>query len=162
MNKSHNIFISHKGTDDDHVQSLKKRLIDKGFNIRNFSVDSTKHTSKKRPSDAVIYRFLRRQVSWSGTFICLIGEDTHKSKYVNYEIRQAYLKGKRIVGVFKHGCKDNVELPESFKKYGGPRIGWNSIDKLGSIIEGENIPNEDPSGKVSSPMHQLPKISCNR
>jgi len=162
MNKSHNVFISHKGTDDDHVQSLKRRLLGKGYNIRNYSVDSTKHTNRKRPSDAVIYRFLRRQVSWSGTFICLIGENTYKSKYVNYEIRQAHLQGKRIVGVYKHGCKDNVELPHTFSKYGGPLIGWNSLDKLGQILNGENLPSEDPNGNVRTPIHTISKISCNK
>ena len=162
MSKTKNVFISHRGLDDKNLQDLRKRLGGIGYNIRNYSVDSTKHTKRKRPSDAVIYRFLRRQISWAGTFICLIGENTHTSKYVNYEIRQAHLQQKRIVGIYKHGCKDNVELPETFKKYGGPLLGWNSLEKLGNVLDGENLPNENPDGSPSPPMHKRPTIKCNK
>ena len=158
--KAKNVFISHKGTDDSSLQDLKRRLGEKGMTVRNFSVDSTKHTDKKRPSDAVIFRFLRRQISWSSTFICLIGEKTHKSKYVKYEIEQAYKQGKRIVGIYKHGCKDTVELPNALKKYGGPVIGWNSLDKLGEVLGGKNLPYQKPDSTTSSPIYRYPKIKC--
>lgn len=69
------------------------------------------------------------------TFIVLIGEHTHERPWVNYEIRSAYMQGKKIIGVYMHGCKDSVELPEAFKRYGGPIIGWNTTDKLADMIE---------------------------
>lgn len=161
MSKKYNVFISHHGRDDDKVQSLKKRLTDKGYNIRNYSVDSTKHTKKKRPSDAVIQRYLRRQISWSGTFICLIGKDTHSRPWVNYEIRKAYLQGKKIVGIYAHGAKDSVELPEAFKKYGGPIMGWNSLDKLGQVMDGKEFPVETPKGEPRKPLYTMAKVTCN-
>ena len=46
--KANNVFISHHGKDDDKVQRLKERFSEKGYTVRNFSVDSTKHTQKKR------------------------------------------------------------------------------------------------------------------
>lgn len=159
MDKKHNVFISHHGKDDDYVQRLKQRLTDKGYNIRNSSIDSTKHRDV-RPSDAVIQRLLRKGINWAGTFICLIGKNTHTRPWVNYEIRQAYLQGKRIVGVYAHGSANNVELPEAFKKYGGPLLGWNSLDKLGDVMAGKNIPNEKPDGKPSSPIHKTPRVKC--
>ena len=161
MSKSRNIFISHHGKDDEHVQSLKERLANKGYTIRNSSVDSTKHTAE-RPSGPVIESTLKSGISWAGTFICIIGEKTHTRPWVNYEIKQAYLQGKRIIGIYKHGCKDNVELPEEFKKYGGPPIGWNSLDKLTNVINGENIPNENPDGSPSLPLYTIKRIKCNR
>lgn len=159
--KSHNVFISHHGKDDDKVQSLKKRLADKGYSIRNYSVDSTKHKDIKRPSDAVIQRFLRRQISWASTFICLIGKETHKRKWVNYEIRKAYLQGKKIVGIFTHG-NNNVELPEAFKKYGGPTMGWNSVDKLGEVLNDKMFPVENPDGSTRDPIYRIAKVKCNK
>lgn len=162
MAKTKNVFISHRGTDDEHVQSLKKRLIDSGYTIRNFSVDSTKHTDKSRPSDPTIFRKLKELIRGCGTFICLIGKETYNSDYVNYEIRQAYLQGKRIIGIYKHGCKNNVDLPDAFKKYGGPLLGWNSLDKLGDALDGKNLPNENPDSTISSPIHKFPSIKCNR
>ena len=159
MNKTNNVFISHYGKDDDHVQRLKQRLRDSGFNIRNSSIDSTKYRPT-RPSDAVIARYLRRGISWAGTFICLIGEETHTRSWVNYEIRQAHIQGKQIVGIYKYGCTNSVELPEAYKKYGGATIGWNSLDKLGKIMSGENIPTETPSGENRKPIFSIIRIEC--
>lgn len=161
MSKSRNIFISHHGKDDDHVQGLKERLTNQGYSIRNSSVDSTKHTDV-RPSDRKIETTLKSGISWAGTFICIIGEKTHTRDWVNYEIKQAHLQGKRIVGIYKHGCKDNVDLPAEFKKYGGPPLGWNSLDKLIDVINGKNVPNENPDGTPSQPIYTIKRVRCNR
>lgn len=160
MDKKHNVFISHHGKDDDYVQRLKQRLINSGCQIRNGSIDSTKHKDGRIPSDATVGRLLRRGISWSGTFICLIGKDTHTRPWVNYEIRQAHLQGKTIVGIYAHGSANNVELPEAFKKYGGPIMGWNSLDKLSDIIAGEIVPNQGPDGKPSAPIHKIERVKC--
>ncbi len=159
MQKASNIFISHNGLDDAHVQSLKDRLRNQGFNVRNFSVDSTNHKDGRRPSDEVIRRLLSMRVKWSSTLICLIGPETHKSGWVNYEIRKAYLEGKPIVGIYTHGSKNSVELPEAFKKYGQSLIGWNSVEKLGEIVIGKNVPNENPDGTMAKPIHKLKRVT---
>ena len=160
MDKTHNIFISHLGENDDHVQGLKKRLKDQGYNVRNFSVDSTNHKDGRKPSDAVVQRLLQMRVKWSSTIICLIGPQTYQSKWVNYEIRLAHLKGKRIVGIYMHGCSNAVELPEAFKKYGGTPLGWNSIDKLGDAIEGKNMPAQNPDGTAREPIYTVARVKC--
>ena len=159
MDKTHNVFISHHGKDDRHVQKLKQRLGDQGYNIRNSSVDSTKHRPE-RPSDAVSARYLRKGVSWAGTFICLIGKETHTRPWVDYEIKQAYLQGKRIVGVYLHGCKNDVELPESFKRYGGTPLGWNSLDKLGDAMAGKPLPAENADGTPRVPILTVTRVKC--
>jgi hypothetical protein len=161
MDKAHNIFISHYGKHDSEVQRIKQRLSERGYFVRNFSVDSTNHKDGRRPSDAVIQRLLRMRISWSSTLICLIGPDTHKRPWVNYEIRQAYLRGKRIVGVYLHGSNNSVEIPEAFKKYGGALLGWNSIDKLGDAIEGKNMPSENPDGTSRNPIYSITRVKCN-
>jgi hypothetical protein len=160
MSDQHNIFISHFGRDDKHLQSLKERLKGQGYNVRNFSIDSTKHKDGRIPSDAVIQRYLRIRVKSSSTLICLIGPNTHTREWVNYEIRLAHLYGKRIVGIYTHGSNNSVELPEAYKKYGSPPIGWNSIDKLGEIIQGKNFPAENPDGTIAPPMHPRTKVKC--
>jgi hypothetical protein len=158
--KGNNVFISHYGKDDDKVQRLKERFSEKGYNIRNYSVDSTKHKEEKRPRKEVIERFLRRQISWSGALICLIGEKTHTRGWVNYEIKEAHKQGKKIIGIYTHGNNDSAELPEAFKKYGGATIGWNSLDKLIDIINGKETPIENPSGGSKSPMYKMATINC--
>ncbi|RLD82545.1 MAG: hypothetical protein DRJ10_04940, partial [Bacteroidetes bacterium] len=75
--KKNNVFISHYGKDDEHVQSLKERLRSQDFDVRNFSVDSTNHKDGRKPTIAVIERLLKMRIQWSSTFICLIGPKTH-------------------------------------------------------------------------------------
>lgn len=161
MDKTHNVFISHHGKDDDHVQGLKVRLKDQGYTIRNSSVDSTKHTTV-RPSDKQIAKDLKDGIAWAGTFICLIGKETHTRPWVDYEIKQAHLMGKTIVGVYLYGCKDNVDLPESFKRYGGGILGWNSLDKLGDTMAGKQLPAENPDSSPRSPIFTITRVKCNR
>jgi len=159
MDKTHNIFISHYGKDDKYVQRLKQRLKDQGNDIRNSSIDSTKYQSK-RPSDRVLERLLRMRINWAGTFICLIGPRTHTRHWVDYEIEQAHRQGKRIVGIFRHGYNNEATLPEHFKKYGGPLIGWNSLDKLEDAMEGKDIPAENPDGTSRAPIYQITRVKC--
>jgi len=160
MKKSKNVFISHYGKEDEKVQRLKQRFAEKGYSIRNYSVDSTKHTRKKRPSDELIKRFLRRQISWSSSLICMIGPKTHTRKWVNYEIEAAYKQGKKIVGIYTHGNNDSVQLPNAFKKYGGSIIGWNSIDKLMDIMNDKKFPVENTQGESRSPLYSVSDSNC--
>jgi hypothetical protein len=96
----------------------------------------------------------------STTVVCLIGPDTYNSKWVNYEIRLAHLYGKRIVGIYTYGSNNSVELPEAYKKYGSPPIGWNSVDKLSDSIKGKNFPSENPDGSIALPRYPRTKIKC--
>ncbi len=159
MNKKHNVFISHHGKDDKHVQRLKERLKESGYQIRNSSIDSTKYQNKV-PSDRVISRYLRKGISWAGTVICLIGEKTHTRPWVNYEIRNAHLQGKEIVGIYKHGCNNSVETPEALKRYKGSIIGWNSLEKLGNIMSGNVKTNENPDSSESSGIYPITRVKC--
>jgi hypothetical protein len=158
MDKTHNIFIRHYGKDDEHVQSLKERLKNQGFDVRNFSVDRTNHKDGRRPSDAVIERLLKMRIGWSSTFICLIGPKTHTRDWVDFEIEKAHEQGKKIVGVYTYGNKDIATLPDAFKKIEANVLGWNSIDKLGAIINGDNFPYENPDGTIATPIYPISRI----
>ncbi|MCA4793915.1 TIR domain-containing protein [Myroides odoratimimus] len=144
MGKKHNIFISHYYKDDDKVQDLKKRLIDSGYDVRNYSVDSTKHKDGRTPSKAVIERYLKARIAASSTFVCVIGDKTHTRPWVDFEIKEAIKQGKKIIGIFSHGLKDKAEIPESLRKYSASLIGWNSVEKLGNIIAGKESVFETP------------------
>lgn len=160
MTNVKNIFISHHGKDDEHVQQLKKRLKDKGYDVRNSSVDSTKH-QERRPSDETIKKDLRDGIGWAGTFICLIGEDTHTRDWVDFEIEQAYKQGKKIVGIYIHGCSEAVKLPEKLEKYRSAIIGWNSLDKLVDILDGKHFPAENPDGTEKVFSQTFDRVPCN-
>lgn len=155
----HNIFISHYGEDESSLDDLKQRLKDLGCDVRNSSVEKKKYRPYK-VSDATIARYLRFCIRWAKTFIVMIGEHTHERPWVNYEIRQAYLQGKQIVGIYMSGCKGKVELPEAYKRYGGSPLGWNSIDKLSDIIKGKVVAPEAPDGTLSGPIYNIIHIVC--
>lgn len=154
-----NVFISHYNEDDEHVQRLKARLLEKGYVIKNSSIDSTK--PNRVISDKAIERLLRMRMRWAGIFICLIGPDTHTRYWVNHEIEQAHILGKRIIGIYIHGSKEDTELPANYKLYGGPLFGWNSTDKIIDALEGENPEWEKPDSTPSVPVHApVKKAKC--
>ena len=132
MSKKKNVFISHYNKDDKHLHSLIDRLNKKGYEIRNGSIDRAKYRPY-RVTDALIARYLRARINWAGTFIC----------------------------IYAHGCSDSVELPEAFKKYGGSPIGWNSLDKLGDILDGKITPPENPDGTAKqTPIYNIIRVAC--
>lgn len=75
-------------------------------------------------------------------------------------LKKAHDLGKQIVGIYDYGCKDKVNLPEAFKRYGNGTIGWNSIDKLSDIISGKQILPEAPNGGDSAPIYNIVHIKC--
>ena len=159
MADMHNIFISHYGEDEQSLDRLKKRLRERGCDVRNSSVEKKKYRPYK-VSDATIARYLRMCIRWAKTFIVMIGEHTHERPWVNYEIREAARQGKIIIGIYMHGCANNVELPEAYKRYGGSPLGWNSLDKLEDIINGEVLPPEAPDGTLAGPIANIIHIKC--
>lgn len=161
MSGQSNVFISHHGKDDTKVQDLKKRLKDKGHDVRNSSIDSTKHDNEKSSeSDSAIRAMLKERIAWSGTFICLIGERTHSRPWVDYEIKQAVKMGKKIIGVYKHGCATDTKLPKGLEKYADSIIGWNSTDAIGDAINSDKDTFENPDGTVRDPMFNIERVSC--
>ena len=156
-----NVFISHYGEDEPQLDRLKERLKEAGCTVRNSSIEKKDYHDDK-VANSTIAKELRDGIKWAGTVIVLIGEDTYTRPWVNYEIRSAYLKGKKIIGIYEFGCKDSVELPEAYKRYGGPVLGWNSLDKLSDVIKGKCPPPEKPDGTPveKGPITNIIHIKC--
>lgn len=130
-----NVFISHYNKDDKHIQNLKNLLNQKGYQLRNSSIDATKPNNAKNTE--YIKRLLRSRIQWSNTCVVLIGSKTHTREWVNWEIEQAFRKQTRIVGVYLNGSSGS-DVPENFEKYGSALVGWNSKNIV-DVIEGKNI-----------------------
>lgn len=164
----HNVFISHYSGDVQRLRDLKDRLAACGCTARNSSAEEDKDGGLVRHghvvSNETIARYLRAGIKWAKTLIVIIGEHTHERPWVNYEIRNAHLQGKQIIGIYDWGCKDNVELPGAFKEYGGSLLGWNSTDKLIDVINGKMTVNEKPDGLPVTGHTSYPMIhiKCNR
>lgn len=129
-----NVFVSHYHEDEEHIGKMKDLLGD-SYSIRNYSVTSDKYNNAK--SEDYIKDMLRPLIKQAGTFICLIGPETHESKWVNWEIEQAAKDGKQIIGVYIQGAKDS-DIPPALEDNADAMVGWNS-DTIGRAINGENI-----------------------
>lgn len=162
---SNNVFICHHSADVPKLRDLLNNLRSKGYDVKSSSLQEDKDNKVvhkgKHVADATVARYIRRAIKWAGTFIVLIGEHTHERAWVNYEIRNAHFQGKKIIGVYKYGCAQTAELPEAYKRYGTSPIGWNSMDKLAGMIQGNVVPPELPDGTpTTKSIYPMIYIEC--
>lgn len=156
MEKIKNVFISHHSKDEKNIEKLKSLLEKKGYQIKNSSIDSSKPNFAK--NEEYVKRLLRMRIHWAGTFICLIGKETHERKWVDWEIEQANKKGKRIVGVYIKGAEE-ADVPQNFQKYGNALVAWES-DKIIGAIEGQLNNWERPDGSERDPDFKPDRSEC--
>ena len=156
------VFISHHHQDDEQVTNLTKLLNAKGYDVRNSSIRAKPANREKlekgliRPE--VIRRLLRMKISWAGAVVVLIGKETHKRPWVDWEIRQAKAQGKRIVGVYERGGSE-VDIPTALKKYGDTICKWNA-DSIISAIDGTNPVFENSDGGPLPPGYHRIVSKC--
>ena len=159
--KYKNVFISHHHKDDAHVDELTNLLQKRGYNIRNSSIRAKpanqERLDKGLIKEATLKRLLRMKISWAGTTIVLVGKETHSRPWVNWEIEQAHRQGKKIVGIYEKGLKDNVDLPDALEKYGTSQVGWDPKSII-SAIEDEPV-FQNPDG-TPSPIKDGPRDVC--
>jgi len=153
--KRKHVFISHHHADDAEVDKLTALLSKKGHDIRNSSIRAKpanqERLDKGLVKKEVIQRLLRMKISWAGTVVVLIGKDTHKREWVNWEIEQANKQGKRIVGIYTRGGTE-ADVPASLEKYASSIVGWNS-ESIVNAIDGNENPFENPDGSQRQPTH---------
>lgn len=138
-----NVFVSHFHEDEEHISKMKVLLGD-DYSIRNYSVTSDKYNNAK--SEDYIKSMLRPLINQASVLICLIGPNTHDSKWVNWEIEQALKQGKRIIGVYTWGAKDS-DIPPALEDSADAMVGWNH-DTILDAINGDNIfTNADGSAR---------------
>jgi MTH538 TIR-like domain (DUF1863) len=157
-----NVFISHHHADDAQVTGLTRMLARYGFEIRNSSIRAKPANQRRidegRIPERTLKRLLRMKISWASTVVVLIGKDTHKRSWVDWEIKKANGLGKRIVGVYERGGTEN-DVPDAFNKYGDALVGWNSANVI-DAIEAKSDPFEKPDGAPRQPAGDIPRASC--
>ena len=159
IDKIKNIFVSHQHNDADQIKEFGKLIGNHGIKMRDSSIYEKKLKNNATNESYIKYKLIKPQIEWAGTIVVLIGKDTAKSDYVNWEIRAAAEAGKRIIGVYLQGAKDE-DIPSELKEYGDNLVGWNG-DKIVRAINGEDFDweNADGSPKLNNP-ETLPRIQC--
>lgn len=152
--KRRHVFISHHHQDDDHVTKMTSLLNKGGYDLRNSSIRAKpvnqSRLDKNLIPEATLKRLLRMKMSWASTVVVLIGKDTHKRPWVNWEIEMANRLGKRIVGVFTRGGTQD-DVPPAFEKYGGDLVAWNSESILNAIDGTRDELFQNPDGTPRPP-----------
>jgi hypothetical protein len=144
-----NLFVSHYGGDEKHIESLKN-LIGRKFDVRDSSIVETQPNNASN-EQYIKYKILAPKIDWAGTMVVLVGPKTHERDYVNWEIDYAIRHDKKIIGVFLPGA-ENSDIPEGLKKYGDSLVQWNA-NKINAAIDGKiNWENSDGSRRGSSIM----------
>lgn len=139
-----NIFVSHQHNDADKIKDLQKLINTHGIRMRDSSIYESKLKNNAKNEQYIKRELIKPQMLWAGTVVVLIGKDTAKSDYVNWEIKTAAEMGKRIVGVFLQGAKEE-DIPEQLNEYGHALVGWNG-DRIVRAINGEDMEWEKPDG----------------
>ena len=154
-----NIFVSHQHNDADKIEAFKKLIGKHGISMRDSSIYESKLKNNATNEQYIKQELIKPQMKWAGTVAVLIGRDTAKSDYVNWEIKTAAEMGKRIIGVFLQGAKEE-DIPPALYEYGHNLVGWNG-DKIVRAIDGEDMDWEKPDGmpRDSNPM-DLPRYIC--
>lgn len=144
-----NVFVSHYHEDEENIKKLKSLLSDE-YSIKNYSVTTDKYNDAKN-EDYIKYEYLKPLINQSSVLICLIGPETHDSKWVDWEIREAEKLGKKIIGVYIQGAK-NSDIPPALEELADAIVGWNTDSIVGAIDGKSSFENADgmPRASVSS------------
>ena len=162
--KRRHVFISHHHADDAQVTNFTALVAGKGYDFRNSSIRAKpanqRRLDKGLVKEETIRRLLRMKISWAGTVVVLIGRDTHKRQWVNWEIEQANKQGKRIIGVYERGGTE-ADIPAALEKYASSIVGWNA-DSIIAAIDGTDNPFQNPDGSPREAIHGRVALQCGK
>lgn len=143
MPKIINLFVSHKGEDESKIDDFKRLMKHKGYEFKDSSIKESK-PNRANNEEYIKREYLEPAINWAGTIVILIGKNTHKSDWVNWEIEYAIKKGKKIIGVFLQGEKE-AKIPDALQDYADSIVGWNA-EKIDEAIRNDKPFWEDNDG----------------
>jgi hypothetical protein len=102
------VFYSfHYDNDVFRVQQIRNMGVIEG----NSSVSVNEWETVKKGGDAAIEKWIADTMKSRDCVVVLIGEDTHKRKWVKHEIQKAWTDKKGLIGVYIH----NLNCPKNGK-----------------------------------------------
>lgn len=94
----HTVFISYGYDHDRHYKNLLLAW-DKNNEFDFTFYDSSVDVSVNSNDVAVVRRVISARINSSTRFLCIVGQYTHKSTWVEWEIKKAIELKKKLVGV---------------------------------------------------------------
>lgn len=144
-----NIFISHYGKDEKHIEPLKE-LIGSRYNVRDSSIVETEPNNATNER-YIKYGILAPKIDWAGTMVVLVGPKTHERDYINWEIEYAIKNNKKLIGVYLPGAEDS-DIPDGLAKYGDALVTWDARKVTAAIGGNTNWECSDGNTRPSISM----------
>lgn len=155
MNDRKNIFIAHCGEHEDRIEDFKNLLSQKGYDFRDSS--HTLNDPNCANNEAYAKTLVRQSINWAGTVIVLIGRDTAKNDWINWEIKAASKIGdKQIIGVYLPTSQE-YSVPQALLDYGDALVRWNS-DSISRVLDG-HYEWHNPDGTIRQD-YEIPRSTC--
>lgn len=123
-----NVFISFDVNDEGMVDLLRHQAKNDRFPFafRDYSV--------KEPFAYGWKEEVANLISLSSAVIVAIGQNTYRSRAVNWEIDEAHRQGKLVIGVWLHRNR-RLQIPEAM--YLNDQITYWNTDEIADILETE-------------------------
>ena len=99
-------FSFHYQNDISRVMVVRNRWVTYGGQLVSGVIDHAEFEKIKQQGDAVIKRWIDEQLKGTTATIVLIGSETLRRYYVQYEICQSLKQGNAIIGVYVNNIRD--------------------------------------------------------
>lgn len=101
------VFYSfHYQNDISRVMVVRNRWVTMGTQTISGIIDHADFEKVQRQGDAAIKRWIDQQLNGTSATVVLIGAETLKRPYVQYEICESLKRGNAIIGVYIHRIPD--------------------------------------------------------
>lgn len=127
-----NVFFSFHFTRDNwRANQVRNHWVTKPNTASAGYIDKAEFEKIKRRGDAAIKNWIDDQLKGTSVTAVLIGTETSKRQWVDYEIEQSYRKKNGLLGVYIHNLKDSEGK--------GDTKGSNPFDQWHITQNGEKI-----------------------
>lgn len=117
-----NIFLSYKWEDRAYVNGLAGLLKNPNNEYRHIPINERE--DYRNQGREAVRNYLRGLINECDAIICLVGENTHSSDWVKYEVEVARSLGKNIMAVRINNTSGG--LPSLLRSWGIPETRWDS------------------------------------
>lgn len=124
------IFLSFDN-DDRQLVDLFRAQAKSSKSDLEFSDYSIKDEIGSKDESYIKYK-IKQQIRKSSIIVCLVGECTHDSDWVEWELETGHDMGKCLVGVRLHSDGGDI-LPQPLVDYSAKVVNWNIKDIMGAI-----------------------------
>jgi len=115
------IFISFRESDRQHREGFEGLLQNPNSSLKAIPISSREDV--RHQGELAVKNYIKEMLDESDIMICLIGDDSHNSKWIDYEVDVAISKNIPIIGVRVPNTYGSG--PILFKKRDLPLINWN-------------------------------------